>query len=163
SAGTSIDGRYEVQGHWHGDFARIVGPRSACDQGDRRRTGARGGVEYGAKCREILNADPRWVSANIQLKLDVVVIRTRGVRVSGGQFREADEECLNRGWAMMGGNAFGELVLRRDGLLVGRSIFGSNSWLVLRRSAGVGAASRRDRPAPPQFLLGCFGKLAERT
>jgi hypothetical protein len=56
------------------------------------------GVEYGAKCRESLDGDPRWVSANIQPEREVVEIRTRSVLVSGGQFREADEVCLSRGW-----------------------------------------------------------------
>jgi hypothetical protein len=131
----SFDSRCEVQGDWQGDFARVVGSRSAADEGDRRRTGAQGGVECGAKCWESLDVDPRWVSANIQPECEAVEKRTRSVRVSGVQFRGAKKECLSRGWDVpLGGNAFGELLLQRGHLLLFLSNFGFNRWLFLRPS-----------------------------
>jgi hypothetical protein len=45
--------------------------------------------------------------------------------------RVADEECLNRGWDVVGGNAFGELLLQRGQLLVELSNFGFYRWPVL--------------------------------
>ena len=117
-----VDALIEVQGDWYDDSASGVASRSAARSGDHCCVGAETRIKRGPDSRKISEGDDRSISVDPYLESEIVVVRTRGRRVSGGKFRIAGEDCVNRRQrgrlGRLRGNAIGELLLQPGELQV---------------------------------------------